>query len=155
MLRNIGLGLGSVLMVIVLTAGCGGIRRKSPPEDVKAFFMALNEAKFLSARQCLSPQVSSHSLDLSAYAHLMEVRYPPTLSVDVLTAPPSRPYQPFAVLEGSNLPNSKVAAASLIEGFKNKAREIGADAIIICQPTAPKIEAVAIKYKLEEVENRR
>jgi hypothetical protein len=150
MLRNLGLGLGSVLLVVVLTAGCGGIQQKSPSDDVRAFFMAANEAKFLGARQCLSP----HSLDLSAYAHLMNVRYPPTLSVDVLTGPPSRPYQPFAVLEGSNPLNSKVAGASLIEDFKNKAREIGADAIIICQPTASKIEAVAIKYRLEEVERK-
>lgn len=153
MIRNIGLGLGSVL-VVVLTAGCGVIQQKSPSEDVKAFFMAINEAKFLGAKQCLSPQLSPHSLDLSAYDHLMDVRYPPTLSVDVLSGPPSRPYQAFAVLEGPNPFNSTLAAASLIEGFKNKAREIGADAIIICQSTAPKIEAVAIKYKLEEVEHK-
>ena len=150
MLRNLGLGLSSVLLAVALTAGCGGIQQKSPANDVKAFFMAANEAKFLDARQCLSPC----ALDLSTYAHLMNVKYPPTLSVDVLTGPPSRPYQPFAVLEGSDPLNSSVAGTSLIEGFKDKAREIGADAIIICQPTTSKIEAVAIKYRLEEVERK-
>ena len=45
-----------------------------------------------------------------------------------------------------------------MEGLKNKAREIGADAIIICQPgvnqglpglpPSTKLQAVAIKYKL-------
>jgi hypothetical protein len=138
------------VLAAALVAGCGVIQQKSPSEEVRAFFLAANEAKFQGVKQCLAP----HSLDLSAYAHLMQVRYPPTSSVEVLSGPPSRPYQPFAVLEGSGSLASGAAGTNLMEGLKNKAKEIGADAIIICQPGAAKTEAVAIKYRLEETKNR-
>jgi hypothetical protein len=84
----------------------------------------------------------------------MEIKYPPTFQVDVLRKPPSRPYQSFAVLEFEPPPHSRPEEA--VEGLKGKAREIGADAIILCQagpdqklagiPTAGKMQAVAIKY---------
>jgi uncharacterized membrane protein len=86
---------------------------------------------------------------------LAGVKYPPTYKVDVLNQPPSKPYKSFAVLEYEP---SVTASGGSLEGLKGKAREIGADAIIICQPgqspglpglsASSKMQAVAIKYKL-------
>jgi hypothetical protein len=99
---------------------------------------------------------SSGYVDLSTYSHLSRVKYPPTLNVDVLNQLPSRPYKFFAVLEYES--SAKSTSEALMGGLKNKAREIGADAIIICQPgvtqglpgllPSTKLQAVAIKYKL-------
>jgi hypothetical protein len=144
------------LFLVLVTAalvnfGCAEFNLKSPSPEVKTFFVAGHEADFLSTL-C----ASSGSIDLSAYSHLAGVRYPPTLKVDVLNQPPSRPYKAFAVLEYEPTTNS--SAEELMAGLKTKAREIGADAIIICQsgvnhglpglPPSTKMQAVAIKYKL-------
>ena len=130
-------------------SGCGEINRRSPSQEANEFFVAGKEAQYL-ALQC----PTSGSVDLSAYAHLMEVKYPPTFQVDVLRNPPSRPYKSFAVLEFEPAPLSR--AEEVVEGLKGKAREIGADAIILCPPgpdqelagipSKGKMQAVAIKY---------
>jgi hypothetical protein len=145
---TIFLFLGSALMGV---SGCGGINWNSPSQEVKAFFVAGKEAQYL-ALQC----PTSGSVDLSAYSHLMEIKYPPTFQVDVLREAPSRPYKSFAVLECEPAPHSR--PEEMVEGLKGKAREIGADAIILCgsgldhghpgmQPTS-KMQAVAIRYIL-------
>jgi hypothetical protein len=124
---------------------------KSPSAEVRTFFVAGQEADFLST-SC----ASTGHVDLSAYSHLAGVKYLPTLKVDILNQPPSRPYKPFAVLEYE--PSSNSVPDAQMEGLKNKAREIGADALIICRPgesqglpglpPSTKMQAVAIKYKL-------
>lgn len=144
-----------ILLVLVAVGlavtGCAEYNLKSPSAEVKTFFVAGQEADFLGT-QC----GSAGYVDLSAYSHLAGVKYPPTLKVDVLNQPPSRPYKSFAVLEYS--PSVNPASGALMEGLTGKAREIGADAIIICQPgqnqglpglpPSTKMQAVAIKYKL-------
>ena len=130
-------------------SGCAEINLKSPSQEVKAFFVAGKEAHYL-ALQC----PTSGSVDLSAYSHLMEVKYPPTFQVDVLRKAPSRPYKSFAVLECEPAPHAR--PEEVVEGLKDKAREIGADAIILCQagpdqglsgtPPTAKMQAVAIRY---------
>ena len=143
---TIFLFLGSAVMGV---SGCAEINPKSPSQEVNEFFVAGKEAQYLSL-QC----PTSGSADLSAYTHLMKVKYPPTFQVDVLRKPPSRPYQSFAVLEFEPAPLSRAEEA--VEGLKGKAREIGADAIILCPsgtdqelagiPPTGKMQAVAIKY---------
>jgi hypothetical protein len=135
-----------VLLLAPLAAGYAVTgREKSASDEVRAFFLATHEANLLGV-SCLSPQ----HVDLSAYSHLLGVRYPPTSAVEVLTAPPSRPYQAFAVLAGAH-PDADTG--SLIEKFRDKARDLGADSIILCQPSgnrgAASLEAVAIKYEFE------
>ena len=130
-------------------SGCAETNRVSPSQEVGAFFVAGKEAQYL-ALQC----PTSGSVDLSAYSHLMEIKYPPTFQVDVLRQPPSRPYQSFAVLEYDPAPQAKPGEVEA--GLTDKAREIGADAIILCQtgpdqkltgiPPTAKMQAVAIKY---------
>jgi hypothetical protein len=140
--------LGPAAMVL---SGCAAIKVQSPPPEVKSFFVAGKEANYLGVL-CLSP----NTMDLSAYDQQMGIKFPPTLKVDVLNRPPSRPYKSFAVLECD--PSSYANPEKLLEGFKDKGREIGADAIILCHlgpdqslpekwPTQ-KMQAVAIKYKL-------
>jgi hypothetical protein len=146
-----------LLLGSMVLAGCATVGSKSPPDEVKAFFVAANEANFLGV-QCMSPK----SVDLSGYTHLMGVKYPPTQTVDVLNSPPARPYQAFAVLASPSA--SERYDANLLESLKNKAKAIGADAIILCGPAdrqgiarrheSGKIEAVAVKYRLEELESR-
>ena len=143
---TIFLFLGSAVMGV---SGCAEINRRSPSQEVKAFFVAGKEAQYL-ALQC----PTSGSADLSAYAHLTGVKYPRTFQVDVLREPPSRPYKSFAVLEYDPAPQAKPEEVEA--GLKDKAREIGADAIILCQtgpdqklpgiPSTAKMQAVAIKY---------
>jgi hypothetical protein len=143
---TICLFLGSAVMGV---SGCAETNRLSPSQEVGAFFVAGKEAQYL-ALQC----PTSGSVDLSAYTHLMAVKYPPTFQIDVLKKPPSRPYQSFAVLELEPAPLSR--AEEVVERLKGKAREIGADAIILCQavsdqdlagvPPRGKMQAVAIKY---------
>jgi hypothetical protein len=144
-----------VLLVLVTAAlvltGCAEYTLKSPSQEVKTFFVAGQEADFLSTMRA-----SSGYADLSAYSHLAGVKYPPTQKVDVLSQPPARPYKSFAVLEYQ--PSAGSSTGMELEGLKRKAKEIGADAIIICQPGAnqglpglppsTKMQAVAIKYKL-------
>jgi hypothetical protein len=140
-----------MVTAVLVVAGCAEFNLKSASPEVKTFFVAGQEADFLGT-QC---DASGH-VDLSAYSHLAGVKYPPTPRVEVLNQPPSRPYKSFAVLEYEPAPNSR--SATLMEGLKGKAREIGADAIILCEPgksqglpglpPSTKMQAVAIKYKL-------
>jgi hypothetical protein len=143
---TIFLFLGSAVMGL---SGCSGATLQSTPNEVKAFFVAGKQANYL-ALQC----PTSGYVDLSAYSHLMEVKYPPTTQVEVLRQAPSRPYKSFAVLEYEAGPHSRLEA--VLEGLKDKAREIGADAIILCQSvpnsgtagtsTPALLQAVAIRY---------
>lgn len=143
---TISLFLGSAVMGV---SGCAETNRLSPSQEVGAFFVAGKEAQYLALQ---SP--ASGSVDLSAYAHLTGVKYPRTFQVDVLREPPSRPYKSFAVLEYDPAPQAKPEEVEA--GLKDKAREIGADAIILCQtgpdqklsgiPPTAKMQAVAIKY---------
>lgn len=138
-------------------SGCAAIEVQSPSQDVTAFFVAGKEAHYL-ALNC----PTSGSVDLSAYSHLMETKYPPTLQVEVLSKAPSRPYKSFAVLECKPASQSQPEAA--MEDLKSKAREIGADAIILCQagpgPGLPgiapngKMQAVAIRYVLTSTSDK-
>jgi hypothetical protein len=136
---------------VIGISGCAEVARQSPSQQVSAFFAAGKEAQYL-ALEC----PTSGSVDLSAYAHLTGVTYPRTFQVDVLRKPPSRPYKTFAVLEYT--PASPAEIEDAAARLQDKAREIGADAIILCQagsnqnlpgitPTA-KMQAVAIKYIL-------
>jgi hypothetical protein len=130
-------------------SGCAETKRVSPSHEVGAFFMAGKEAQY-QGLEC----PGSGSVDLSAYTHLTGVKYPRTYQVDVLVEPPSRPYKSFAVLEYDPAPQAK--SEEVEAGLKDKAREIGADAIILCQtgpdqklagiPPKGKMQAVAIKY---------
>ena len=140
--------LGPAAMVL---SGCGAVEVQSPSQEVKTFFVAGREANLLGVL-CLSPT----AMDLSAYDQQMGTKYPPTFKVDVLKEPPARPYKSFAVLESDSA--SYANHEKMLEEFKTKAREIGADAIITCHagagqgpagdwPTS-KMQAVAIKYKL-------
>ena len=143
---TIFLFLGAAVMGV---SGCAETNRVSPSQEVGAFFVAGKEAQYL-ALQC----PTSGSVDLSAYAHLAGVKYPRTFHVDVLREPPSRPYKSFAVLEYDPAPQAKPEEVEA--GLTDKAREIGADAIILCQtgpdqklpgiPPTAKMQAVAIKY---------
>jgi hypothetical protein len=147
--------LGLLLLLALMAYGCVGAGERSSSDEVQAFFGAANQANYLGVMS-MSPQ----NVDLSAYTSFMGVKYPPTDSVEVLSAPPSRPYQAFAVLRGAAAPASPsqtVAPADLAR-FTAKAKAIGADAIIICQLGEPgqtatgpsaQVEAVAIKYRLE------
>lgn len=149
-----------LLAVIILMAGCVGVGQQSSPDEVRAFFMAANEANYLGVMS-----MSPNQVDLSGYTHLMGIKYPPTQKVDVLSSPPSRRYQAFAVLESSIPYASETYDPALLEGLKNKARAIGADAIILCHPAdrlalmsglekSSKIVALAVKYRLEDLEDQ-
>jgi hypothetical protein len=141
-------------------SGCAGVNQpgksqevsiRSQSQEVKAFFVAGNEANY-RALLCNS----AGNVDLSAYSQHIGVKYPRTVQVDVLKIPPSRPYKSFAMLECKTGPHSQ--SGEVLEGLKNKAREIGADAIILCQtgldqgpsaiPPASTIQAEAIRYML-------
>ena len=86
----------------------------------------------------------------------MEIKYLPTIHLDVLRKAPSRPYKSFAMLECEPAPHSR--SEEMLEKLKSKAREIGADAIILYHtgpgqglpelPPTAKMQAVAIKYVL-------
>jgi hypothetical protein len=145
---TIALVMGSAVMGV---SGCAETKRLSPSHEVGAFFMAGKETQY-QGLEC----PTSGSVDLSAYAHLTGIKYPRTYQVDVLREPPSRPYKSFAVLEYNSA--SPSAPEGVTAGLQDKAREIGADAIILCQagpdqklpgiPTGGKMQAVAIKYIL-------
>jgi hypothetical protein len=136
-------------LAVVGVSGCAEPNRVAPSQEVGAFFVAGKEAQYL-ALQC----PTSGAVDLSAYAHLSGVKYPPTFRVDVLREAPSRPYKSFAVLEYDPAPQAKPEEVEA--GLTDKAKEIGADAIILCQtgpgqklpgiPPSAKMQAVAIKY---------
>jgi hypothetical protein len=151
-------GIASVVTILLFLGsaamglfGCAEVNPTASSQDVKAFFVAGNEATY---RGLQLP--SSGYVDLSAYSHLMGIKYPRTFHVDVLKQPPSRPYKSFAVLECEPVPNAKPEAT--MEDLKNKAKEIGADAIIlgysgsdrglVAIPPNLKVQAVAIRYIL-------
>jgi len=156
--KNSLAGIAPVLAICLVLSpaalvfsGCAGVNLQSAPPEVKTFFVAGREANLLGIL-CLSPT----ALDLSAYDQQMGIQYPPTSKVDVLHEPPAKPYKSFAMLECD--PAFYAAQENMLEGFKHKAREIGADAIILCQGEAGreppgkwpsrKMQAMAIKYKL-------
>jgi hypothetical protein len=143
---TIFLFLGSSVMGV---SGCAETKQRSPSQEVEAFFVAGKEAQYLGLQG-----LTSGYGDLSAYSHLMKANYPHTSQVDILRKPPSRRYQAFAELEYD--PASPVKPEEEAAGLKDKAREIGADAIIL-GPFGPdqglprissrgKLPAVAIKY---------
>jgi hypothetical protein len=143
-----------LLSAAVLTAGCATVERQSAPHEVKVFFGAANAANFQGIQRG-----SGKQLDLSGYTHLMEVQYPPTQTVEVLNRPPSRPYQAFAVLETSLPSSTPTYDPKMLDSIKDKARAIGADAIIFCGPqdrmglpgleNSSNLAAVAVKYRVE------
>jgi hypothetical protein len=159
----------SLALAIIGFSGCANTNQpgqsqnvtiKSQSQEVNAFFVAGNEAHY---RGLLCN--SSGNVDLSAYSRQMGVKYPRTVQVDVLKAPPARPYKSFAMLECKPGPYSK--SEEVLEGLKSKAREIGADAIILCGsgldqgqagiPPSSTIQAEAIRYILRnssEKENK-
>jgi hypothetical protein len=142
---NIGKRLGLWLFLALTAWGCAGVSEKYPSAEAKAYFAAANEANFLGVG-CMSPQ----HVDLSAYTSLMGVKYPPTSAVEVLSEPPSRPYQAFAVLQSPASQSPRDVSPTELAQLTNKAKSIGADAIIMAP--AAKAEAVAIKYRLEDPE---
>jgi len=96
-------------------------------------------------------------------------KYLPTSSVQILSAPPERPYKTIAILE--TIGGQNVLIPDLLENMRHKAQEIGADAIIPTDETKeaqpqglmynpwlggyqtvgggniPKIRGIAIKYE--------
>jgi hypothetical protein len=149
---NIGKRLGLLLSLTLIAWGCVGVKEKYPSDEAKAYFAAANEANYLGVLH----QSPKH-VDLSAYTIYLGVKYPPTTTVEVLSEPPSRSYQAFAVLQGSDAsdsPASRAVSSAMMAQLINKAKAIGADAIIVCrccdQPA--KVEAVAIRYRLENPE---
>jgi hypothetical protein len=147
-------------LAVIGFSGCANVNQqgqsqevslKSQSPEVKTFFVAANEANY-RALLCNSPG----NVDLSAYSQQAGVKYPRTVQVDVLKNPPSRPYKSFAMLECKPGPHAK--SEEVLEGLKHKAREIGADAIILCHsgpdqgkpgiPPASTIQAEAIRYML-------
>lgn len=136
---------------------------KDSDAERKAFFAAAQQAN-LQGIMCMNPK---QYVDLSAYAPFLGVKYPPTASVDILSGPPSRPHQVFAVLQctaAAASPSSGSLAPAVAAEFTAQAKSIGADAIII-RPSrddhnqkkveSNKWEAVAIKYRLENLEKKR
>ena len=151
---NLGKRLGLLLSLTLIAWGCAGVQEKYPSAEAKACFTAANEAYYLGIMN-QSPQC----VDLSAYNIYLGIKYPPTSRVEVLSEPPSRDYQAFAVLEGpgaSDSPASRAVSSSELAQIIKKAKAIGADAIIICQccDQPARVEAVAIKYRLENPEEK-
>jgi hypothetical protein len=140
-----GKRLGLCFFLVLAAWGCAGVSEKYPSNEAKAYFAAANEANYLGVGS-----MSTQHVDLSAYTSLMGVKYPPTAAVEVLSEPPSRPYQAFAVLQSPACQSSQNVSPTELAQLTNKAKSIGADAIIICR--APATEAVAIKYRLEDPE---
>lgn len=147
-----------MLLLSLATSGCAGVEEKYPSGEAKAYFAAANEANYLGV-VCMSPSRP----DLSAYTPYLGVKYQPTSSVEILTEPPSRPYQSFAVLEVPAAASPSAApqdpAPTDLAQLTAKAKAIGADAIIVCRRPgashAAKTEAVAIKYRLKNPEEKR
>lgn len=132
------------LFMALTASGCAGVSEKYPSDEAKVYFAAANQANYLGV---VCP--SSQRVDLSAYTSYMGVKYPPTAKVEVLSEPPSRPYQAFAVLQSPTSQSSQEVSPTVLAQLTDKAKTIGADAIIICRAPAAKTEAVAIKYRLE------
>ena len=157
----------SLALAVIGFSGCANVNQqgqtqevsvKSQSQEVNTFFVAGHEAHY---RSLLAN--SSGNVDLSAYSQQMGIKYPRTVQVDVLKAPPSRPYKSFAILECKPGPHSN--SGEVLEGLKSKAREIGADAIILYHagrdlgqsgiPPASTIQAEAIRYILTNSSDKR
>jgi len=141
--------------VLGLLVGCSGLGPAANPNvQVKTFFLAANEANFL----CLKERPPQGGPDLSAYSHLMDMKYPPTTSVEVLTAPPAKPYQVFAVLAGPKPTELQAGDSGSMAGFITQAKAIGADAVMFCPEAGGAAsgakEVLAIKYKVEKPQTR-
>jgi hypothetical protein len=142
----------SLLLAAIFLAGCAGGEPRSSSDEARAFFAAAQEAN-CSAVRGLSP----NQVDLSGYTRFMGVKYPPTQKVDVLSCPPSRPYQAFAVLASPAPGAAETSDPNWLEGLKTQARALGADAIILSrradsdgvpgQQQSCQIEAIAVKYR--------
>jgi hypothetical protein len=67
------------------------------------------------------------------------VRYSPSTNVEILSAPPTKPYKAIAILETAGAANAPLP--DLLESMRQRAKEIGADAVIprVC-PTYPTFE---------------
>jgi hypothetical protein len=136
----------------IFLAGCAGGEPRSSSAEARDFFAAANEAN-CSAVRCLSP----NQVDLSGYTRFMGVKYPPTQKVDVLSCPPSGPYQAFAVLASPAPGAADHSDHNWLEDLKTQARALGADAIILSRGAdgdgvpgrqqSCKIEAIAVKYR--------
>ena len=147
-MSRIRLLLGSAAL-LVLAAGCAGAESHSPSDSAKVFVRTAHEAQLLGMKETMSRQ----QVDLSAYFHLMDIKYPPTGRVDVLKALPTRPYQIFAILQGPQKPGLACDDPGLIEGLMSKAQAMGGDAIVICWPAnlpvTDQMEILVVKYKLQ------
>jgi hypothetical protein len=138
-----------------LLVGCGGLGPTvNPNAQVKTFFLAANEANFL----CLKDRPLQGGPDLSAYSHLMDMKYPPTTSVEVLTAPSAKPYQVFTVLVGPKSVELRAGDSGSMAGFVTQAKAIDADAVMFCPEGSGAAsgakEVLAIKYKVEKPQIR-
>ncbi len=152
-----------LLLPALLLCGCVGGTESQSDAERRAFFAAAQHAN-LQGLTCMNPR---QYVDLSGYAPYLGVKYPPTDSVEVLTKPPSRPHQAFAFLQCAGPaavnPSGTLAPGVLAE-LTTQAKAIGADAIIVKtgrdhtdqkNGEADKVEAVAIKYRLENLEKKR
>jgi len=151
-MRKTGNLIGLLLVLAPAFFGCAGVAEKYPSNEAKTFFSAAQEANYV-ALMCQSP----HQADLSGYTPYLGIKYPPTTHVDVLSALPIRPYQAFAVLQSANSARSSTSIDNdpeVLAQLTNKAKAIGADAIVICGSPASKVEAVAIKYRKENPQER-
>ncbi|RJR41914.1 MAG: hypothetical protein C4567_08120 [Deltaproteobacteria bacterium] len=152
-----------LLLPALLLCGCAAGTESQSDAERQAFFAAAQQAN-LQGLTCMNPR---QYVDLSGYAPYLGVKYPPTQSVEVLTKPPSKPHQAFAFLQCAGpaavQPSGTLEPAVLSELTK-QAKAIGADAIIVrsgrdhtnqTNGGADKVEAVAIKYRLENLEKKR
>jgi hypothetical protein len=141
-----------LLLAVIFLAGCAGGEPRSPSAKTRDFFAAAHEANCAAVR-CLSP----NQVDLSGYTRFMGIKYPQTQKVDVLSCPPSRPYQAFAVLASPAPGAAETSDHNWLEDLKTQARALGADAIILSrradsdgvpgQQQSCQIEAIAVKYR--------
>jgi hypothetical protein len=152
-----------LLLPALLLSGCAAGTESQADTERRAFFAAAQQAN-LQGLTCMNPR---QYVDLSGYAPYLGVKYPPTDSVEVLTKSPSRPHQAFAFLQcagPSAVPPSGTLTPGVLAELTAQAKAIGADAIIVKTGRdhtegknggADKVEAVAIKYRLENLEKKR
>ena len=152
-----------LLLPVLLLCGCAGWTENQADAERQAFFAAAQQAN-LQGLTCMNPR---QYVDLSGYAPYLGVKYPPTDSVEILTKPPSKPHQAFAFLQcacPAAVNHSGTLAPTVLSELTSQAKSIGADAIIVRTGRdqtnqknggADKVEAVAIKYRLENLEKKR
>lgn len=152
-----------LLLPALIFCGCAGVAENHSDAERRAFFAAAQQAN-LQGLTCMNPR---QYVDLSGYAPYLGVKYPPTDSVEILTKPPSKPHQAFAFLQcaGPAAVNpSGILAPAVLSELTSQAKAIGADAIIVRTGRdhtdqknggADKVEAVAIKYRLENLKKKR